>query len=246
MTRAETELRKRPQEQRFARVLRAVLWRLRGLGKTISSRHELLFAQAVAEDISPDVDEAKLASVIESLGLTARKATQDDLPLFREYHLRSGRFGWGRTRSLLQRWARSDDCYIALDAEGAIVAQVWLAYERCFIEGRWRRIPPDTIYCYGVDTRSDRRGSLGFIACCCAMRPEFLKHTERVCTVAWMEPRLFEKFRAVEAWFGLVRPKPAWIERYTWVCGLRFCRRIEVGPDWEFTEPRPRRARGRR
>jgi hypothetical protein len=246
MAHTETEAAKRPGESPLARVRRAVLWRLRGLGKIVYSRQELLFAEAVEEDILPGVDEAKLNSIIESLRLTARQATRHDLPLFRRYHRRSGRLGWGRTRMLLQRWARGDDCYVALDADGEVVAQVWLAYERCFIEGRWRRIPPDAIYCYGVDTRSDRYGSLGYIACCCAMRPAFLKHADRVRTIAWMEPRLFEKFRAVEAWLGLLRPRPAWIERYTWVCGFRFCRRVEVGPDWEFAAPRSRGGRGRR
>lgn len=246
MTRPETETKRPPGGSGLARVRRALLWRLRGLGRAVYSKHEFLFAEATEESILPGVDEAKLASVIASLRLTARKATVGDLPLFQRYHVRSGRLGWGRTRGLRKRWARGDDCYIALDADGEIVAQVWLAYERCCIEGRWRRIPPDTIYCYGIDTRSDRQGSLGYVACCCAMAPEFLKHTERVRTVAWMEPRLFEKFRAVSSWLGLLDAKPVWMERYTRVCGLRFCRRTDVGPDWTSAPPRRRGAQGRR
>ncbi len=228
-----------------ARVRRALLWRLRGVSRAIYNRHELLFAAATEEDILPGVDEAKLASVIAELRLTARKATAEDLPLFQRYHVRSGRLGWGRTRELRKRWARGDDCYIALDAEGEIVAQVWLAYDRCRIEGRWRRIPPDTVYCYGIDTRADRQGSLGYIACCCATTPEVVKHTERVRTVAWMEPRLFQKFRAVSSWLGLLDPKPVWLARHARLCGLRFYRRTDVSPDWVYTQPRRERGEGR-
>ncbi len=215
---------------------RALTWRLRSLGRAVYSSHDILFWVAGREETAPDLDEAKLASILESLRLTARKATIEDLPLFLRYRRRCGRLGWGCRRMLLKRWANGDDCYIALDRDGEIVAQLWLAYEWYQIEGHRRRVGPDEIYYYGADTRPDRNGSMGYMACSCAAVPEFVLRRGRSKAIAWVEPRLFARFQMVSAWLGLSEPRPFRIERHTRICGLRFCRATEVCADWEYRE----------
>jgi hypothetical protein len=206
--------------------LRLGLWSVR----------ELLFWEAGAQDVPADLSQEKLDEIVAMLRFQVRKATSEDLPLFKRYYVQSGGLmRWGRIRALRRRWANGDDCYLALDRRGEIVAQLWIAYERCLIEGRWRRVGRDEIYYYGVDTRPDQLGSMGYVACAAAAVPEFVQRG-RLRAVAWVDPPLFDKFRQLSAWMGLANPRPVRLERWTRVCGLRFCRRLELDENWTYQQ----------
>lgn len=222
---------------------KSLTWRLQRLRLALYSVTETLFWVADLEEAPwyPDVE--KLAEIARLSGGQARQATLDDLPLFRRYHASFGRpLRFGRIRMMKQRWAQGDDCYIALDRAGEITAQLWVAYHHCLVEGKLRQVAPHEAYHYGIDTRPDQRGSMGFLACSClAVRDGMQRGRRRV--VSWGVPSIFESFQRLDWWVGLGKLKPLRLERWTRVCGLRFCHSTELEEDWLPPRERPRARR---
>jgi hypothetical protein len=217
----------------FARLRKHLAWRLTRLREALFSVNEIVFWVGETEGAPwyPDVD--KLAEIGRMSGLSARTASTGDLDLFRRYHARCGRhLGPRRRRLMKQRWARGDQCYIALDGEGEIVAQFWVAYYQCLIEGRMRQVGPDEGYAYALETRPDRRSGMEFVACTCAALADGLR-IGRSRAISWGVPSTFESFRRLNQWAGLHSAiRPLRLERWTRLCGIRFCRTTELDESW--------------
>ena len=169
-------------------------------------------------------DLKKLDDIARNVGFEARKITPDDLELLREYHLRSGRpLGPRRVRKLRERWAAGDECYVAIDRDGSVAACMWIAYSDHYVEAIHDVFPvgPSDVLSYDVDTRPDKRGNMGFLACSCASVAEGIRRGRRR-GISWSSPDLFEEFRRLHWFSGLGTPHLFRIVRYRCICGLRF------------------------
>ncbi len=213
-------------------------WRIRRLRSFFYDVQEFAFWTSDAKDAPwyPDLD--KLAEIGRTTALTARKAGPEDLELFRRYHDRLGKpLGPRRISKMRARWAEGSECYIALDREGEIASQLWVAYSDYYVEAIGAVVPvaPNEVLHFDVDTRPDMQGSMAFVACACAADVEGIKRG-RNRIVAWGAPELFDKFRHFHLWVGFGLVKPARLERFTRVCGLRFRRITRLDENWSYRQ----------
>jgi hypothetical protein len=217
-------------------------WRARRLRRAVCHSQEVAFWGGSVDDAPWYPDMKKLDEIARAVGLEARRATAEDIELLRDYHDRVGRpLGPRRIRQMRARWAAGDDCYLALDRQGSVVAYMWAAYSDHYIEAIHAvlRVGPEEVFSYDVDTRPDKRGSMGFLACSCASVADGLRRGRRR-GISWSTPQLFEKFRRLHWFSGLGTPHLFRVERCTCICGMRFRRVVQVSkddPGVELTRP---------
>ncbi len=208
-------------------------WRARRVGRFLYHREEVAFWGGNADDAPWYPDLQKLDEIARSVGFEARKITSDDLDLLRQYHDRVGRpLGRRRIGKMRERWEAGDDCYVALDRQGEVAAYIWAGYSDHYIEAIRDVLPvgPTEMVLYDVDTRLDKRGSMGFLACSCAALAEGIRHGRRR-VISWSSPELFEEFRRVHWFSGLGTLRLLRMERCRCVLGLLSRRALEVTDD---------------
>ncbi|MCJ7750079.1 MAG: hypothetical protein MUQ65_03140 [Armatimonadetes bacterium] len=222
------------------RLYGSLAWRARRLLRILYHTEDVAFWGGDVGDAPWYPDLEKLDDIARNVGFEARKITRDDLELLREYHRRSGRpLGPRRIRKLHERWAAGDECYVAIDREGSVAACMWVAYNDHYIEAIHDVFPvgPSDVLSYDVDTRPDKRGSMGFLACSCASVAEGIRRGRRR-GISWSSPHLFEEFRRVHWFSGLGTPHLFRIVRYRCICGLRFRSVVEAPEDDPDERPR--------
>ena len=224
------------------RLWRSVSWRAGIVRRAVYSVEDVAFWAGDSHDAPwyPDLD--RLAAIGHASGFQARKTTPADLDLFRSYHDRAGRpLGPRRIRKMRERWAQGSECYIATDREGEIAAYMWAAYQDHYVEaiGEMLHIAPSEILHFDVDTRPDRRGSMGFVACACASLADGVRRRRRR-VISWGNPELFEEFRRFHWWTGLGALTLIRLERCRRICGMRFRRALDLkeeSPEGELRGP---------
>lgn len=217
----------------FQRICRSVAWRTRRVRRFFWHQEEVAFWGGDASDAPwyPDLD--KLAEIAGLVGFDARKATADDLDLLRDYHVRAGRpLGFRRIRKMRERWNAGDDCYIATDRMGDVAAYIWAGYSDHYIEAVRQVLPvgPTEMVLYDVDTRLDKRGSMGFLACSCAALADGIQRGRSRVT-SWSTPQLFEEFRRVHWFSGLGTLRLIRVDRYRRLLGILSRRSLDVCED---------------
>ncbi len=221
------------------RLYMAVAWRLHRLRAFLYHAQDVAFWEGTVDEAPWYPDLEKLHEIARAIGFETRQAAPEDLPLLREYHDRVGRpLGRRRIRKLRERWAAGDECYVALDRHGDVVAYMWAAYNDHYLEAIHDvvQVGPTDALSYDVDTRSDKRGSMGFLACSCAAIAGGLRRGRRR-GISWCPPELFEKFARLHWFSGLGKPRLLRIERCRCVCGIRSRRVIEGAEDPSAVEP---------
>ncbi len=216
------------------RLRESARWRVRRFARIIYSTNQVLFWIGEASDAAWYPDLTKLTEIALSIGVPARRALPEDIALFQRYAERTGRaLGRRRKRKLQERWAKGDRCYIALDRDGDIIAYMWAAQRDLYVEALAQKVPVPAgeVMHYDVETRTDRNGSMGFLACACvALADEVKDGIHRV--VSWGDPALFEAFQRFHWWSGLGTLKPQRLVSCTTVLGLRFRRSKELNETW--------------
>lgn len=215
------------------RLRTSVEWRARRVLRFLWHTEDVAFWAGDADDAPWYPDLAKLHEIARSVGFDTRKATERDLELLRDYHERVGRpLGPRRTRKMRERWAAGDDCYVATDRKGDVAAYIWAGYRDHYIEAVRELLPlgPHEMVLYDVDTRRDKRGSMGFLACSCAALAEGIRRG-RSCVISWSTPQLFEEFRRAHWFSGLGTLRLLRLERCRCRFGVLSRRALEIPDD---------------
>ena len=215
------------------RIRTSVAWRTHRVRRYIWHTEEVAFWGGDANDAPWYPDMEKLEEIARSVGFGARKATADDLNLLRDYHDRVGRpLGPRRIRKMRERWAAGDDCYVATDRKGDVAAHIWAGYSDHYIEAIREVLPvgPTEMVLYDVDTRRDKRGSMGFLACSCAALAEGIRRGRSRVT-SWSTPQLFEEFRRVHWFSGLGTLRLLRVERCRCLFGMLSRRSLEISEE---------------
>lgn len=223
------------------RLWMSVAWRAGIIRRALYSVEDVAFWVGESDDAPwyPDLD--RLAEIGRATGFQARKTTPEDLDLFRTYHDRAGRpLGPRRIRRMRERWAQGSECYIATDRHGDIVAYMWAGYQDHYVESIGEVLPvtPSEILHFDVDTRPDRRGSMGFVACACASLADGVRRGRRR-VISWGPPEVFEEFRRFHWWTGLGALNLMRVVRSKRVLGMRFRRTLD-SEEASLTEEEPR------
>ena len=223
------------------RIRTSVAWRTHRVRRFIWHTEEVAFWGGDANDAPWYPDLEKLDEIARSVGFDAKKATADDLDLLRDYHDRVGRrLGPRRIRKMRERWAAGDDCYVATDRMGDVAAYIWAGYSDHYIEAVREVLPvgPTEMVLYDVDTRRDKRGSMGFLACSCAALAEGIRRGRSRVT-SWSTPQLFEEFRRVHWFSGLGTLRLLRVDRCRRLFGMLSRHSLEISEEatGEQSEP---------
>jgi len=214
------------------RIRASMAWRARRVRRFIWHKEDVAFWGGDANSAPWYPDLGKLDQIARSVGFRARKATAEDLGLLKDYHRRVGRpLGPRKVRKLRERWNAGDQCYVAVDRAGDVAAYIWAGYNDHYIEATRTvlAVGPTEMVLYDVDTRQDKRGSLGFLACSCAALAEGIRRG-RSRVISWSTPQLYEEFRRVHWFSGLGTLQLLRVERYRRVFGVASRRSVEA-PD---------------
>ena len=223
------------------RLWRSAAWRAGIIRRALYSVEDVAFwaGESGGAPWYPDLD--RLAEIGRATGFRARTTTPEDLGLLRTYHDRAGRpLGPRRVRRMRERWAQGSECYIATDRHGDVVAYMWAGYQDHYVESIGEVLPvtPSEILHFDVDTRPDRRGSMGFLACACASLADGVRRGRRR-VISWGPPEVFEEFRRFHWWTGLGALYLMRVVRCTRVLGMRFRRTVD-SEEASPTEEEPR------
>ena len=139
-----------------------------------------------------------------------------------------------------ERWAAGDDCYVATDGKGDVAAYIWAGYGDHYIEATREVLPvgPTEMVLYDVDTRRDKRGSMGFLACSCAALADGIQRG-RSSVTSWSTPQLFEEFRRVHWFSGLGTLRLFRVERCRCLLGMLSRRSVEMPEEAKGGQPGP-------